>query len=148
MCRGALDAHRAGSTDCEFIMTLGMAWVRTRGRTNELVVASDSRLSGGQFWDSNPKIILLPRSDCVMSFAGNTNDAYPLMLQAYNAISMYPRSINRTLDVIHLKGHIIRVLNYSRQFINHLPHGETLPMPPEARFMFSGYSWREKKFRI
>src|SRR5450759_3690103 len=82
-------------------MTLGMAWVRTMGRTNELVVASDSRLSGGQFWDSNPKIVLLPRSDCVMSFAGSTNDAYPLMLQTYNAISMYPRGTNRVLDVIH-----------------------------------------------
>lgn len=129
-------------------MTLGIAWVRTLGRTDELVVASDSRLSGGQYWDSNPKIMLLPRSDCVMSFAGSTNDAYPLMLQAYNAISMYPRGANRVLDVMHLKGHLVRVLNYSRQFISNLPAGETEPTPPEVGFMFCGYSWREKRFRI
>jgi hypothetical protein len=43
-------------------MTLGMAWVRNFGSVRELIVVSDSRLSGGQFWDSNPKIMLLPRS--------------------------------------------------------------------------------------
>jgi hypothetical protein len=70
------------------------------------------------------------------------------MLQTYNAISMYPHVTNRAFDVIDLKGHIIRVLNYSRQFISHLPVGEPVPQPPEASFMFSGYSWREKRFRV
>lgn len=57
-------------------MTLGMAWLRTVGDVRELVIASDSRLSGGQYWDANPKIMLLPRSDAVLSFAGSTSDAY------------------------------------------------------------------------
>jgi hypothetical protein len=71
-------------------MTLGMAWARSMGDIRELIVASDSRLGGGQFWDANPKVMLLPRNDCVISFAGDTNDAYPIMLQAYNAIKMFP----------------------------------------------------------
>jgi hypothetical protein len=74
-------------------MTLGMAWVRTKG-TTQLLVASDSRLSGGRYWDSNPKIILLPRSDCVMSFAGDTNDAYPLMFRS-RASASDPRGARR-----------------------------------------------------
>ncbi len=49
-------------------MTLGVEWVRQVGGTQELVVASDSRLSGGQAWDGNAKIMLLPRSDAVLSF--------------------------------------------------------------------------------
>ncbi len=32
-------------------MTLGIAWVRYIGSVKELIVTSDSRLSGGQFWD-------------------------------------------------------------------------------------------------
>jgi hypothetical protein len=90
-------------------MTLGMAWVRSIGEIRELIVISDSRLGGGQFWDANPKIMLLPRSDCVISFAGSTNAAYPLMLQAYNAIAMYDPAANRRLDIAHLKGHLVRV---------------------------------------
>src|ERR1700743_3358333 len=93
-------------------MTLGMAWVRVVGGVRELVIASDSRLSGGQYWDGNPKIMLLPRSDAVLSFAGQTRDAYPLMLQAYNAIKMYPLAEKRALDLADLKGHLVRVFDH------------------------------------
>lgn len=51
-----------------------------------MVVVSDSRLSVGQHWDANSKIMLLPRSDAVLSFGRDTGDAHPLMLQAWNAI--------------------------------------------------------------
>jgi len=128
-------------------MTLGIAWVREIGSVRELIVASDSRLSGGEFWDSNPKIMLLPRSDCVISFAGSTFDAYPLMLQAYNAIKMYEPAETRLLDIIELKGHLIRMFNHSRSFISMLPHGVTQAIPA-AGFMLSGYSWRTKQFHI
>src|SRR5690242_6932732 len=101
-----------------------MAWVRSTGGIRELIVISDSRLSGGQFWDANPKIMLLPRSDCVISFAGNTSAAYPLMLQAYNAIAMFDAATNRRLDIPALKGHLIRVFNRSLSFISHLPVGQ------------------------
>lgn len=129
-------------------MTLGMAWVRAVGGVRELVVASDSRLSGGQHWDANPKIMLLPRSDAVISFAGNTWDAYPLMLQAYNAIKMFPPAEKRILDVPELKGHLIRVFDHARKFITGLPRGQHAPDDPDAIFVLSGYSWRTKKFHV
>ncbi len=129
-------------------MTLGMAWVRAVGGVRELVVASDSRLSGGQHWDANAKIMLLPRSDAVISFAGNTWDAYPLMLQAYNAIKMFPPAEKRILDLAQLKGHLIRVFDHSRRFISNLPRGQSTPDDPEAIFVLSGYSWRTKKFHV
>jgi hypothetical protein len=129
-------------------MTLGIAWVRAVGDTRELIVASDSRLSGGQFWDANPKLMMLPRSDCVISFAGSTFDAYPLMLQAHNAIAMFEMAVNRSLDIAHLKGHLIRVFNHSRTFITNPPVGQKEPSPPDAIFMLSGYSWRKKRFEI
>lgn len=129
-------------------MTLGISWVRVVGGTRELVVASDSRLSGGEAWDSNPKIMLLPRSDAVLSFAGHTRDAYPLMLQAFNAVAMYPPAQTRAMDIQHLKGHLIRVFNRSREFITNLPSRQKKPDNPEAQFVLSGYSWRSKKFHV
>lgn len=129
-------------------MTLGIAWARSVGGIRELVIASDSRLSGGQFWDANPKIMLLPRSDCVISFAGDTNDAYPLMLQAYNAILMFRAAMSRALDIEKLKGHLVRVFNHSRQFITRPAKGQEHPTAPDAIFMFAGYSWHKKQFQI
>jgi hypothetical protein len=108
-------------------VTLGMSWVRAVGGVRELIVASDSRLSGGQNWDANPKIMLLPRSDAVISFAGKTWDAYPLMLQAYNAIKNVPSCGERIFDLADLKAHLIRVFDHSREFISNLPHDQSVP---------------------
>lgn len=129
-------------------MTLGMAWTRVVGDCRELLIASDSRLSGGQNWDANPKIMLLPRTDAVLSFAGDTFDAYPLMIQAYNTILMHPPARDRGMDLAELKGHLIRVFNHSRSFISALPHGQDSPDAPETVFALSGYSWKEKSFRV
>ena len=129
-------------------MTLGMAWVRNIGSICELVVASDSRLSGGQHWDANPKIIMLPRTDVVISFAGSTFDAYPLMLQAFNAIAVYEKARSRAVDIAELKGHLLRVFNRSREVISKLPCRQVTPDPADATFIMAGYSWRLKCFLI
>lgn len=129
-------------------MTLGIAWICVVGSVRELVVASDSRLSGGQWWDGNQKILLLPRTDCVLSFSGATYDAYPLMLQAQTAISMHEPAMNRSMDIAELKGHLLRVFNHSRTFISNLPRGQNAPDAPEALFMLSGFSWKTQRFHI
>jgi hypothetical protein len=129
-------------------VTLGIAWVRTFRKTRELVIASDSRLGGGQFWDANPKIMLLPRTDCAISFAGSTFDAYPLMLQAFNTIAMFDIAKNRAMDITQLKGHLIRIFNHSRSYISNPPVGQAEPDDPDAIFILGGYSWRKRQFEI
>ena len=114
---------------------------------DELVFASDSRLSGGQRWDGCPKILALPRSDALMSFAGATDSAYPVMLQLANSIAHYPPSVERRLDIAHLKGHTIRLLNQMRELIGGpFPAGQDGPDPPQALFFLGGYSWRYRAF--
>ena len=129
-------------------MTLGIIWARSVGGIRELVVGSASRLSGGQHWDANPKIMLLPRTDAVLSFGGDTDQAYPLMLQAWNAIEMFGPAKNRSMDLADLKGHLIRVFNHSRAFIGGLPRGQKAPSDPDAIFAISGHSWRTRRFHI
>ena len=114
---------------------------------DELLFASDSRLSGGQRWDGCPKILALPRSDALMSFAGATDAAYPVMLQLANSIAHYPPSVERRLDIAHLKGHTIRLLNQMRELIDGpFPVGQDDPDPPRALFFLGGYSWRYRGF--
>lgn len=113
-------------------MTLGIIWARTVGGIREMVVASDSRLSGGQPWDANPKIMLLPRSDAVLSFGGDTDDAYPLMLQVWNAINMFDPAKNRSMYLADLKG-ISSEFLITRENLSGIFHGgrkpQTIRMP-------------------
>ncbi len=62
-------------------MTLVAIWPRQQASTAELVVASDSRLTGGVTFESGPKLFPLPRGDSVIAFAGDTWFTYPLIIQ-------------------------------------------------------------------
>lgn len=129
-------------------MTLSIVWLRTVGRTEELVFASDSRLRSGQAWDCCPKIMSLPRDDCLISFAGSTDQAYPFMLQMMRAVEFYPASLRRQTDIAVAKGHTLRVFNQMWNLVHDLPVGSDKPDDPEAAFLFGGYSWRRREFLI
>jgi hypothetical protein len=79
-------------------MTIAAAWVRRIGSCEELIFISDSRLSGdGNTFDSCPKTFALPRNDCVISFAGYTGHAYPMMMQLISAIDSHGNSKGQAL---------------------------------------------------
>lgn len=93
-------------------MTIGIAWLRKGIESQELLLASDSRLSGdGHIWDDCPKLFCLPRRDAAIGFSGSTGQAYPLLLQLANAISSYRAAADGTLEFFHLAGHLERVAN-------------------------------------
>lgn len=129
-------------------MTLSMAWIRGLGKNQELVFASDSRLRSGQAWDCCPKIMTLPRSDCLISFAGETDYAYPLMIQMARAIEFYPVSSDRKADLNSVKNHAIRVFNQMRALIHDFPLPQTSADDPRTGFIFGGHSWRNQRFQI
>lgn len=128
-------------------MTIGMAWVGQRGDGHQhLYFASDSRVTGGQRFDACPKILTLDRSDCVLCFAGDTQSTYPLMIQIANAIAAHQPARDRSLDIGQLKGHILRVLN---DLVGRVHDYVGLPLASgDAQFLFGGYSWRDKRFRL
>lgn len=127
-------------------MTISIAWVRKIKGVEELVVASDSRLSFGCRWDCCPKILALPRGDSVMCFAGNTMYAYPVMLQAIAAIAQHPKLLSRGMNLDDLKGHLLRILNSMVSLIHDLPKGGD--NDPDTTFLFAGWSWKHDRFKI
>jgi hypothetical protein len=134
-------------------MTLAVAFIRRlpeRNGRQELVFASDSRLSGGQRLDHGPKIFGLPRSDALLAFAGETAYAYPLALQLISAIQIYPPSANRRFPLGKARGHMLRVFDQMYRSIHGLPFGEELPLEadPPVQFLFGGYKWEKKEFGI
>ena len=127
-------------------MTVGLAWVGRRADGREhLYMASDSRVTGGLRWDACPKILTLPRSDCALCWAGDSAATYPLMLQIANAIAAHEPARERSMDVGRLKAHLLRV------FTDVLGRVREQPEPFKSRdlqFLFAGYSWLQKTFRI
>lgn len=127
-------------------MTVSIAWVRTVEKCEELIFASDSRLSGdGAVMDHCPKIQMLPRSDCVIAFAGYTGRAYALMNHLTIAINAYAPLARRSMDIRVLRSHCLKIFNSLASSIESTY--EEL-REPDVSFIFGGYSWINKKFDI
>jgi hypothetical protein len=62
-------------------MTLVSAWIRDTGHGQQMIVASDSRLSFGARWDCCPKIFPLQRNDSVLAFCG---EDFQLLFAGYS----------------------------------------------------------------
>lgn len=127
-------------------MTLAAVWVRSSGTTQELVFASDSRLSGGETWDRGPKVFGLPRSDAAIAFTGRTLFALPAVLHLQSAIAAYPPSQRRSMDLEDAKGHALRVLN--EIYADRRDFASDGDLGPESDFILGGWSWRARRFRI
>lgn len=128
-------------------MTVGIAWVgeRQRDGRQHLYIASDSRTSGAYIFDSCPKILTLPRSDCAICFAGVTSETYPLMIQFAYAIGAHEPARDRSMDISRLRHHLLRVFTDLIRTMKDVANPFTRK---DFQFIFAGYSWMQKEFRI
>ena len=126
-------------------MTIAAAWVRKIHNCEELIFISDSRLCGGHRWDECPKLTTLPGDNCVLAFAGDTGYAYPMMMQIRQAMNGYRRIETRAMDITDINGHVINHANHLMNSVYDLADPNYIP---DNEFIFGGYSWIEKKFKI
>lgn len=133
-------------------MTIAVAWVRRITDCEELVFTTDSRLSGTAFdFDACPKVLALPRSDCAIAFAGETDHAYPMMHQVAAAFDAHAPLRRRSMDLAAAKTHALKVIDAMGAAIRPSPlvHGHLDQQPsPGAEFLFGGYSWVRKEFLL
>lgn len=128
-------------------MTIGIAWVgqRQRDEREHLYIAADSRTRGAYVFDACPKILTLPRSDCAICFAGDTHETYPLMVQLAYAIAAHEPARDRSMDISRVKNHLLRVFT---DLIRTVKDAAIPFTRDDAQFIFAGYSWMRKGFRI
>lgn len=132
-------------------MTLCVAWIRVgqNDEGEELVFGTDSRLRGGEKWDSGIKLFDLGRSDCLLCFAGDTQRAYPLILHGSNSFRSHVAWSNPQLDLYDVLDLLCKLFTDLCNSIGDLPTRMTLHTEiAKAQFLFGGWSWREQKFGI
>lgn len=128
-------------------MTIVSAWIRTSGSGDQMVVASDSRLTFGATWDSCPKIFKLGRNDSILAFCGDTLYAYPVVSQLVNSISNYEKSLSREMDITDLRGHFLKIMHTMSRMVVEKPKGSHFINPNDYNIMFAGFSHRYRKFQ-
>lgn len=129
-------------------MTISIAWIRNAGKYNELVVASDSRLSSAGHVDICQKVFPLPRGDAFLAFSGDTIIAFPFLFQLQAAVENFHQSTDRSQDVTQLLGRVLELLNCYRDAWLDTDPTDFEPAMRTTRFLFGGWSWRYKQFFI
>ena len=126
-------------------MTLVAAWVRKNKNSQELIVASDSRVTGGIAINCAPKLFRLERNDAVLAYCGPTVVAYPILLQIKAGLDAHEETRERIIDVVDLKSHIEKTIERLRTQIRDLPSKDDTHR--SFKFLLAGYSWKFSKFR-
>lgn len=126
-------------------MTLVAAWIRRVGKLEELVIASDSRLTGGIALSHAPKLFPLQRNDAVLAYCGPTVVAYPILLQVKASLDGHDETRDRLIDIVDLKSHIEKAIEGLRTQIQDLPSGDGTKTA--FKFLLAGYSWKFSRFR-
>lgn len=127
-------------------MTIASAWVRTlQNGAEELFFCSDSRLSNGKRFDHCQKTFRFNRTDAAICFAGRTDWAYPMIIAAIKAADLHIPSQTRSLTLSKFKSHLLNLLNQMQREVHNFAQGENFP---EVTFLFGGYVWWNKSFRL
>lgn len=126
-------------------MTLIVAWIRRTPANEELVVACDSRLTGGLSLDHAPKLFPLERNDAVLAYCGPTVVAYPILLQIKASLDAHHETRTRVIDLVDLKSHIEKTIERLRVHIRDLPSQDGTDR--SFKFLLAGYSWKYSQFR-
>ena len=131
-------------------MTLCVMWIRKTSETEELFVATDSILTGGEKWEHGIKLFELPRKDCFICFAGNTERAYPLIFNLISLLKNDSRIHHTERDISELVQEIaILFTDLVKQIdFSGLSDGGKSEDRGGARFLFGGWSWRNNKFKV
>ena len=127
-------------------MTLVAAWLRQNSNLRELVIASDSRLSGGESWDVCPKVVALPRPATIMAMSGDATEAYSFLLHAVNTCSLLEGTKSGRTDLKYLAQKLRAAYADLRNHVRDLPSGQRRPSVPDLEVALYGWSWRNLAF--
>ncbi|MDO9154642.1 MAG: hypothetical protein Q7U47_13225 [Paludibacter sp.] len=129
-------------------MTLCVSWIRKVNNNEELIFATDSCLSGGERWHSGVKLFELPRKDCLICFAGETNRTYPLILNLISSIKFDEHLSSSHTDVSEVLEYLSNLFTTLCNSITDYGTQNFKDVLGEFEFLFGGWSWRQGRFRL
>jgi hypothetical protein len=122
-------------------VTIAVAYLREQGLAQELIVASDSRLSGGESWDECQKVFPLTRGDAALAFAGAYYRFYPIFCQLVNFCDLHVRLYSRAEPLELLAHKLEQVTEHMLGAVGDHPTGA---LHPDGNFTFflCGWDWQ------
>lgn len=129
-------------------MTLCVSWIRKVNNSEELIFATDSCLSGGERWHSGVKLFELPRKDCLISFAGETNRTYPLILNLISSIKFDEHLSNSHTDLTEVLDYLTNLFTNLCNSIHDYGTADFQDVLGEFSFLFGGWSWKQNRFKL
>ncbi len=129
-------------------MTLCVSWIRKVNNSEELIFATDSCLSGGERWHSGVKLFELPRKDCLISFAGETNRTYPLILNLISSIKFDEHLSNPHTDITEVLDYLTSLFTTLCNSITDYGTQQFKDVLGDFEFLFGGWSWKQNQFKL
>lgn len=129
-------------------MTLCVAWLREVNQDKELVFATDSCLSGGERWHSGVKLFELPRKDCLICFAGDTNRTYPLILNLISSIRFDDHLSSLHTDIAEVLDYLTALFTSLCNSISDYSPQKFQDALGDFQFLFGGWSWKDNGFKL
>lgn len=129
-------------------MTLCVSWIRKVNNNEELIFATDSCLSGGERWHSGVKLFELPRKDCLICFAGETNRTYTLILNLITSIKFDEHLSSSHTDVVEVLDYLTNLFTTLCNSISDYGTQNFKDVLGEFEFLFGGWSWKQSTFKL
>ena len=129
-------------------MTLCTAWIRHTDDSDELYFATDSCLSGGERWKHGVKLFELPRKDCLICFAGETERTYPLILNLISSIKFDKHLSRPQTDITEVLDYLVGLFTELCNSIEGYGTRDFSTVLGDFRFLFGGWSWKSNNFRV
>ena len=129
-------------------MTLCVSWIREVNNEKELIFATDSCLSGGERWHSGVKLFELPRKDCLICFAGETNRTYPLILNLISSIKFDDHLLSSHTDIAEVLDYLTRLFTSLCHSIADYGTQNFKSVLGDFQFLFGGWSWKDNEFKL
>lgn len=123
-------------------MTISLVWQRKFAGIDEILFASDSRLSAGYRWDCAQKIFPIDGPNFCISFAGSTDFAFPCIFHFQRMVRNYPRFSDGAAPISVFSKDFVAIVNQLRTLVD----DKLLAQFHMTEFLLAGYDFVTGEF--
>ncbi len=118
-------------------MTISTVWQRKFAGVDEIIFASDSRLSAGYRWDCAQKIFPIEGPNFCISFAGHADFAFPCIFQFQCMVKNYPRFATGAAPIAVAAKDFLAIVNQLHELVD----DRMLAQFHQTEFLLAGYDF-------